>query len=223
MDTRLLLVSHAATVAQRAGRFPADEPLEARDRAAAEAARAVLARRADLGGATAFTSPAACARDTVAALGLTATPVDALADVDYGEWRGQRLADIAQQAADALAAWTRDPAAAPPGGESFIQLVQRIGQWLDALGRHAEPKAAPEAEPESAPTAHAVLRPSTHHAAQSARTVIAVTHAPLMRAAIVYALGAAPEVFPRIEIAPLSVIELRSSRRGWTWWPATAL
>ncbi|MCC8396678.1 histidine phosphatase family protein [Paraburkholderia sp. MMS20-SJTR3] len=192
MDTRLLLVSHAATLAQRAGRFPADEPLEARDRAAAETARAVLARRADLDGATVFTSPAACARDTATALGLMATPVDALADVDYGEWRGQRLADIAQQAADALAAWTRDPAIAPPGGESFTEVVQRVGQWLD-------------------------------HAAPSARTVIAVTHAPLMRAALVYALGAAPELFPRIEIAPLSMIELRSSRRVWTWWPATAL
>src|SRR5579871_1973020 len=129
MDTRLLLVSHAATAAQRAGRFPADDPLDARGRAEAEAARTRLALPAD---ATVFTSPAVCARETAAALGLSATPADALADIDYGQWRGQRLAEIADQVPHQLAAWTREPDAAPPGGESFGELVRRIGDWLDA-------------------------------------------------------------------------------------------
>ncbi|MFT4068126.1 histidine phosphatase family protein [Paraburkholderia sp.] len=206
MDTRLLLISHAATAAQRAGRFPADEPLDARGRGETEAARARLALPAD---ATVFASPAACARDTAAALGLVATPVDALADMHYGEWRGKRLAEIAAQAPHELAAWTREPDAAPPGGESFSQLVQRIGAWLDAPESNKTASRAANEENE------ATLGASAH-----ARTIIAITHAPLVRAALVHALGASPAVFSRIEIAPLSVVELRRSRRGWTWWPA---
>ncbi|MBN3804468.1 histidine phosphatase family protein [Paraburkholderia sp. Ac-20336] len=206
MDTRLLLISHAATASQRAGRFPSDDPLDARGTAEAQAARARLALAHE---ARVFTSPAACARDTAAALGLNATPAAALADIDYGDWRGQRLADLANEAPLQLAAWTRDADTAPPGGESFSQLVQRIGAWLDA----------PDGPTTSASTCNAA-NPAPPAASPQTHTVLAITHAPLLRAAIVHALGASAQVFPRIEIAPLSVVELRHSRRGWTWWPA---
>jgi broad specificity phosphatase PhoE len=206
MDTRLLLVSHAATPAQRAGRFPADDPLDARGRAEAEAARTPLALPSD---ATVFTSPAACARETAAALGLSATPADALADIDYGKWSGQRLADIADEAPHELAAWTREPDATPPGGESFDQLVRRIGEWLDAQ----------QADVRSCNAVNEAAFAASAHG----RAIVAITHAPLLRAAIVHALGASSAVFCRIEIAPLSVVELRHSRRGWTWWPAATV
>lgn len=206
MGTRLLLVSHATTAAQRAGRFPVDDPLDARGRADAEAARTRLVLPAD---AAVFTSPAACARDTATALGLRATPADALADIDYGQWHGQRLADIADQAPHEFVAWTREPDAAPPGGESFAQLVRRTGDWLDA--QQADARACNAVN-------EAVFATSAH-----GRTIVAITHAPLLRAAIVHALGASPAVFCRIEIAPLSVVELRHSRRGWAWWPAATV
>jgi broad specificity phosphatase PhoE len=203
MDTRLLLVSHAATAAQRAGRFPVDDPLDARGRAEAEAARARLALPAD---ATVFTSPSASARETAAALGLCATPAAALADIDYGKWRGQRLADIADEAPGELTAWTREPDAAPPAGESFDQLVRRVGEWLDA--QRADVRSCN------------AVNEASFAASAHGRTIVAITHATLLRAAIVHALGASPSVFCRIEIAPLSVVELRHSRRGWSWWPA---
>jgi broad specificity phosphatase PhoE len=194
MDTRLLLISHASTAAQRAGRFPADDPLDARGLAEAQAARTRLATVDD---AAAFVSPAVCARETAAALGLAASVDAGLADMNYGAWQGRRLADVAAEAPQDLAAWARDPDAAPHGGESFSQLVKRVGEWLDALNG------------------------AKYRAPNHALDVIAVTHAPVLRAAIVHALGASPAVFPRIEIAPLSIIELRRSSRGWTWWPAS--
>jgi broad specificity phosphatase PhoE len=193
MDIRLLLVSHATTVALRAARFPDDDPLDSRGLADTRAARAGLRLPSE---AIAFTSPAACARDTALALGLAATIADPLADVNYGHWRGQKLAAIAAQTPHELAAWTRDPDAAAPGGESFVQVVQRVGNWLDAVSD----------EPIDS--------------SSDTRNMIAVTHTPVIRAAIVHALGAAPAVFSRIEIAPLSGVELRRSARGWTWWPA---
>lgn len=193
MDIRVRLISHASTAAQRTGRFPADDSLDARGVAEAHAhARLTIAH-----GTAAYVSPAACARETAAALGLAASVEAGLADMDYGNWKGRRLADLAAQASQELAAWTRDPDAAPPGGESFSDLVKRVGTWLDALDSATQLAAAP------------------------IHNVIAVTHVPLLRAALVYALGASPEVFSRIEIAPLSTIELRRSSRSWTWWPAS--
>src|ERR1700744_2207523 len=111
MDTRLLLISHAATPAQRAGRFPADDPLDSRGRAEAEAARARFALPAD---ATAVASPAVCARETAAALGLVATSVDALADMNYGDWRVKRLVEISAEASCEIAAWNCEFDVTPP-------------------------------------------------------------------------------------------------------------
>lgn len=202
MDIRLLLISHASTAAMRAGRFPADDPLDARGLAEAAAARARLSIPDD---AAVFVSPAVCARDTASALGLGAAASfdEGLADMDYGLWHGRRLADLAVEAPHDLAAWTHDPDAAAHGGESFSQLVKRVGQWLDALNGALRDTLS-----------EGVIPGNTHN-------VVAVTHAPVIRAAIVHALGAPPAVFPRIEIAPLSMVELRRSRRGWTWWPAS--
>lgn len=46
--------------------------------------------------------------------------------------------------------------------------------------------------------------------------VIAVTHPSVIRAAIVSALNAPPQAFWRIDIAPLSVTDLRFNGRVWT-------
>ncbi|HEY4074701.1 MAG TPA: histidine phosphatase family protein [Herbaspirillum sp.] len=200
MPTRLLLISHAATAAMRSGRFPADDALNTLDERALIAAAALRRRLPAMEGeATAFCSPALCARETAQALGLAAQLSEPLADMDYGRWRGLRLAEVGAAEPAALAAWSSDPVAepAPHGGESFNAVLARVGAWLDMLG---------DAD-------SAVGSPVTG-------SVIAVTHAPVVRAAIVHAIGAVPQTFSRIEVAPLSVVELRHSKRGWTWWPA---
>jgi broad specificity phosphatase PhoE len=199
MHTRLLLISHAATAAMRSGRFPADDPADAfdptdkRGMAAAAAASQLRERLSAIGNASILCSPAACAGDTARMLGFAAEMQIApeLADADYGHWRGRRLADIAAAGEQsALTAWSSDPDAAPPGGESFRAVLARTGAWLDSL--------------------------------EDAGAIIAITHAPLMRAAIIHALNAPPASFPHIEITPLSVVELRRSARGWTWWAASS-
>jgi broad specificity phosphatase PhoE len=197
MPIRLTLISHASTAAQRRATFAdANEPLDARGLAEASAyaqrARFALddARQAEV---RALTSPAACARDTAQALGLPAAVAAELADTNYGEWRGLRIAEIAAHTPHALEAWLRDPRATPPGGESFEAVVTRIGAWLDALAKN--------------------------HAADV--TIIAITHAAVLRAALIHVLRAPAAAFTQIEIAPLAAIELRCSTRGWTWWPSS--
>ncbi len=135
-----------------------------------------------------LTSPARCARDAAQALGFDeARHEDRIAEVDYGRWQGRSLKDLANEEPEALAAWCRDPRAAPHGGESFCDVAARVAGWLEQLDGPAE--------------------------------VVAVSHAAVLRAAIVHALDGPPSAFSRIEIAPLSWIELRRSARGWSWWP----
>lgn len=176
---RLTLICHAATSAVRSAAFPLDEPIE---RLGASKARVLagLLRKPD----RAFASPAARAAQTAEALGLNAAPDAALRDCDYGRWAGRRLDELQAAEPEAVALWLRDPAAAPHGGESIVDLLARIGAWLDARG--GEP-------------GHA----------------IAVTHAAIIRAAIVHALQAEPRSFWRIEIAPLARVTLSGGAGVW--------
>ncbi|HTO83978.1 MAG TPA: histidine phosphatase family protein [Methylomirabilota bacterium] len=123
MTTRLTLICHAATAATRAAAFPLDEPIEA---GAPERAPGLpQAERV-------WTSPALRARQTAEALGLAATPEPALRDCDFGRWAGRRLADLQAAEPAAVAAWLGDPAAAPHGGESLLDLLARVASWLEA-------------------------------------------------------------------------------------------
>ena len=108
--------------------------------------------------------------------------------MSYGRWHGQRVADIATDELPMLSAWSTDPHAAPPDGESFATVSTRVAQWLEQLA--------------------------------DVPAVVAVTHAVVIRAALLHALRAPLTAYTRIEIGPLSRIELQRSTRGWVWWPA---
>ncbi|HZQ30763.1 MAG TPA: histidine phosphatase family protein [Mycobacterium sp.] len=123
--TRLTLVSHAMTDAMSAGRFPTDEPLNARG-------RRQLGPSIDFG-ATEFTSvrgPEQRCLQTAELLGLHATVEPRLADLDCGRWRGDVLSGVLP--AD-LAVWLTDPSSAPHGGESVLELMQRVSGWLESM------------------------------------------------------------------------------------------
>ena len=124
---RLLLVRHAPTSATRAFAFPADEPLDERARADAEAlATAIPGRFAVL------CSPARRCRETAAAARLADAQIEPdLAECDFGAWTGQTLKDVSAADADAVASWVADPAACPHGGESLAAFAARVGTWLD--------------------------------------------------------------------------------------------
>lgn len=121
---RLTLVSHAMTDAMSAGRFPTDEPLNS-----------VGYRQVDASielGVTdrAFCGPEKRTRQTAELLGLQASIEHRLADLDCGRWRGDVLGGV--RPAD-LAIWLTDPARAPHGGESVVELVNRVRDWMDTL------------------------------------------------------------------------------------------
>lgn len=184
-------MTHASTAATATAAFPLDEGLEPRGRAAARAALGSL-RRVD----RAVRAPATAARETADALALDASPDSAVADWELGEWRGRTLDEIAADpprpdpsgsagsGRDAVAAWLRDPDAAPHGGECLTALIARVATWLDGVGGEGH--------------------------------TVAVTHAAVVRAAVVVTLSAPPSAFWRIDVAPLTATVLRGGPDRWT-------
>jgi broad specificity phosphatase PhoE len=179
MTARLDLVAHGASAATRAARFPDDEGLEASAVGALQALSGRIRPYVHV-----LTAPARAARETAAALGFDAKVEMALRDCDYGRWRGLASKDVAEREPDGFAAWLGDPAATAHGGESFADLIERIGAWL----------------------AQSLAREST---------TLAVTHASVVRAAIVNALGAGSSAVARIDVAPLSLARLSGHAGRW--------
>ncbi|VBB15075.1 histidine phosphatase family protein [Burkholderia stabilis] len=181
LHASLRLIAHASTRAMRTGTFPDDDPLDARGLAEAAALRD---RWTHAAGALVRCSPARCARQTADALGLHAEADDALRDIDYRNWRGKRLHDLARDVPDALGAWIGDPSASPHGGESFEAAARRVGAWLNAL--------------------------------PPGRDVVAITHAPIVRAAVAHVMRMDLDAAARIDVAPLSCTMFVASPHGWT-------
>jgi broad specificity phosphatase PhoE len=180
MSPILTLVCNASTKAVRGVAFPLDEPIDQQGHAKTLALASRL-RRVDVS----WTSPALRAKQTAAALGLNAAIDTALRDIDFGDWGGRSLTEIEAAAPDAVSRWVTDSSAAPHGGESITELLQRISAWLDIV-------------------------------AKTDGRVLAVTHAAVIRAAIILALDANPVSFWRIDVAPLCRVRLRSNSARWT-------
>lgn len=100
----------------------------------------------------------------------------ALADCALGQWQGLPLKQLQAEQPQALAQWLKDPVSAPPGGESFAQVCERVGAWLMAFDRPGE--------------------------------WLAVTHPWVIRAALVTVLECPLAAAQRIDVMPLSRVEL---------------
>ena len=179
MTSRLMLICQGATVAIRRSAFSADEPLEERALSAAGSVR--LAWRAERG----WVSPMRAARQTAGIISPDCKEDPGLRDLDYGEWAGHTIADIAQEQPDRLAQWLGDPEFAGHGGESIAMLLKRVAAWLDGK-------------------------------APGRGRAVAVTHAAVIRAMIVHVLGAPPEAFWRVDIAPLTLSVISHDGRRWS-------
>ena len=122
----LLLVRHAPTRATRTFRFPADEPLDGPGcRDAAELNGLLVADRA-------VTSPMVRCRVTAELAGFPQAEVDPdLAELDFGDWSGREVDEVAQAASDRLQRWYADPAQAPTGGERLTEMAARVTAALE--------------------------------------------------------------------------------------------
>lgn len=138
--------------------------------------------------AAVYTSPLERARQTAApiaaALGQRAVVDKGLLECDFGEWTGERLSALMKKPE-----WTtvqRSPSTFRfPGGESFTEMQHRMTSTLDRL-----------------------------RAAHSGGTIVCVSHADPIKAAVASAIGTHLDLFQRIVISPCSLSVLSWSSFG---------
>lgn len=141
MSTRLLLVRHGETVANREFRYigTRDDPLSAHGESQAlllADALAVLPLSA------VYSSPLQRAYHTAVPiaekLGLEARRLDGLRECNFGTWEGLSRAEVLARSEDdarRLRAWERDATVAPPGGESFANMQERVCAVVEQLAQ----------------------------------------------------------------------------------------
>jgi alpha-ribazole phosphatase len=100
-----------------------------------------------------------------------------LIEQHFGEWQGVTYAELAQRNGNLWPRFWLAPAHhAPPGGESFVQLLERAHPAIERLSREHQ-----------------------------GREIIAVTHGGTIRAALALARGLAPEMALALTIDNLSL------------------
>ena len=152
-------------------------------RAQAEVAASLVVDGPEI--AAIYTSPLERARETAApianALGQRAVVDRGLLECDFGEWTGEKLATLMKKPE-----WTtvqRAPSTFRfPGGESFTEMQTRIIGTLDRL-----------------------------RAKHEGGTIVCVSHADPIKAAVAQAVGTHLDLFQRIIISPCSLSVL-----SWT-------
>ena len=178
--TTFVLVRHGTTTTTGQvlpGRAPGLHLAEAGVAQAEAAATAVAALRPRP--RALYVSPLERARETAApiaaALGLRARVERGLTECDFGTWTGKRLATLARRAE-----W-RSVQHAPstfrfPEGETFAEMQLRVWSTLERL--------------------------AARHRGQS---VVCVSHADPIKAAVTFALGVPLDLFQRTVISPASI------------------
>ncbi len=135
----VILVRHGETEANvlQVWHGALDAPLTQRGRRQVEAAGrgvADLSRRYPID--RFYVSPLARAQSTAAAIAdaIDMTPVvhEGLREFDLGEWEGRTFQDL-RESEDLWGRWDKDPAFAPPQGESPTSFNQRVVQTVQAL------------------------------------------------------------------------------------------
>ncbi len=137
--TLLMLIRHGATRHSLAKRFSgaggADLPLAEIGHHQARTAAALVESR---GGADVIvSSPLLRTRETSQAiadrLGVDVVVRDAFRECAFGEWDGLTFAEARDRWPDELDAWLASVHFAPPGGESFAQVAERVRKGLAQL------------------------------------------------------------------------------------------
>ena len=185
--TRLVLARHAVT-AQTGPLLSGRQPGIALSEEGRGQAAALGERLAPLPVAAVYASPIERTTETAQAIArhhrLEVLALDGVLEADYGEWTGQKLADLAKT--DLWKVVQRAPSRASfPGGESLAAMQARMVRALEGV--------------------------VADHAGE---LVVVVSHADPIKAAIAHYTGVHLDLFQRIVVAPASVTAFAFSGTG---------
>ncbi|MBO9553964.1 bifunctional RNase H/acid phosphatase [Cellulomonas sp.] len=119
-------------------------------------------------------------------LGLPVRTDAVFQEANFGEWQGLTAEEIEERWPGQLEPWHTKADVRPPGGESIAEVGERVRRGLDEL-----------------------------RAAGGDRTVVVVSHAVSIRAALGVTMGAQPSSWSQLRVAPasVSIIRLFTDRR----------
>jgi broad specificity phosphatase PhoE/ribonuclease HI len=120
------------------------------------------------------------ARAVADTLGLDVRTEPGLVEAAFGDWDGSTFAEIQQRWPDEMRAWLESTAVAPPGGEAFDAVYERVVATRDRM--------------------------VTTYAGQ---TVVAVSHVTPIKMLVRLALDAPPNVIYKMELAPASITTIQ--------------
>lgn len=197
--TTVVLVRHGRTTMTvsrgYSGSSEPGPPLDDHGRVQAAAAAALVHRVGrDLWGDVEYpseivASPMVRTQETAgiiaARLGLEVRTDAAFQEADFGQWQGLTAEQIEERWPGQLEPWHTDGRLRPPGGESIADVGVRLRAGLDSL-REGGP-----------------------------RTVVVVSHAVAIRAALGVTMGADPGTWSQLRVAPasVSIVRLFADRR----------
>jgi ribonuclease H / adenosylcobalamin/alpha-ribazole phosphatase len=127
--TVTLLLRHGQTPMSVQKRYAGRSDVPLTDTGIRQAAAAAK-RLASAGIGVIVTSPLQRAVQTAEEVAaVTGTPVvtdDGFRETDFGAWEGLTFAEVRERWPSEITAWLADPAVAPPGGESFAEVSERV-------------------------------------------------------------------------------------------------
>lgn len=181
--TSVILIRHGHTVQTETGKVYSDPSSTLTDKGIAEA-REIAAWLPMESPEVLLSSPSVRALGTAEAIASIAnTPVqviESLRELQTGSWDGRSYLEIKRNEPDVYAAWSKDPIRnAPPGGESIEELCHRAVEHVHQLCQDF-----------------------------GGKRVALVTHAEVIRAIVVYALGMPIDNFWRISVPTASVTKI---------------
>ncbi|MFJ6087513.1 histidine phosphatase family protein [Streptomyces sp. NPDC092369] len=183
MQLRVTFVAAARSSPLLAERFEDDRPLDQAgwgevQRAAHDLVPLAVAELR-------YCSPTPRSRSTGEGLGYAPLVQLALRDCDMGRWRGLTLGEAMAREPALVDAWLADPRSTPHGGESLLDFISRVGNWLDT-------------------------RP-----VEDRGRIVAVAEPSVIRAALVYVLKAPPATYWNIDVRPLSTVTFTGHAGRW--------
>ena len=180
--TVTLLLRHGQTPMSVQKRYSGrtDAPLtDAGVRQAAAAAKRLASAGVDAIVASPLQRAVRTAEEVAAATGIPVLTDEGFRETDFGAWEGLTFAEVRARWPSEMARWLADPSVAPPGGESFAQVSERVTAAL-----------------------HRVL------VARAGQTVLIVSHVTPIKTLVAAALLAPPAALYRMHLDVAALCEV---------------
>lgn len=178
----LILVRHGQTSANAGGLLQGRMDLSLDDEGRVQAMRTGAHIRENFPHARVIASPLRRAVDTARAISDEVEIDERFIELDYGQWDGRAMSEVDPAQ---WAQWRLDPMFRPPGGESLVELAQRVTPALEQLRSEAQE-----------------------------RDVVVVSHVSPIKCAVTWALEVDSAVTWRFHLDRASICRIAVTARG---------